>query len=271
MTSYTTAASATVPAIGPTVSSDGASGVTPASETRPCVTFRPTTPHNAAGTRTDPPVSVPMAAGTMPAATAAADEPAAEEAATADAAPAAESLEDAIRRHRRSVDQRILKNEIQRQQSRKRQEAMEQRYNERLEAMLKEASSRDGGTCCAIIDIDHFKKINDNLGHITGDRVLEALGSLLKQRLPPDTMVVRFGGEEFALLMPNCDQRAARRCAEDLRAEVEALYPAGIPITISIGLACSQDRPDMSLTQLLNLSDRALYAAKNQGRNRVCA
>ncbi len=122
-----------------------------------------------------------------------------------------------------------------------------------------------------LLDIDHFKKINDNLGHITGDRVLESLGKMLKERIPGDALAVRFGGEEFALLIPRCSQREAELCAEKLRAEVEILYPADIPITISIGLACTQNLPDISLTQLLSLSDKALYAAKNRGRNRVCA
>jgi two-component system cell cycle response regulator len=122
-----------------------------------------------------------------------------------------------------------------------------------------------------LLDIDHFKKINDNLGHITGDRVLEALGKLLKERIPNDALAVRFGGEEFALLVPRCKLRDAQTCAEQLRAEVEALCPADIPITISIGLACTQNLPDISLTQLLSLADKALYAAKDRGRNRVCA
>ncbi len=122
-----------------------------------------------------------------------------------------------------------------------------------------------------LLDIDHFKKINDNLGHITGDRVLEALGKLLKERIPPDALAVRFGGEEFALLVPRCNLKDAQGCAEHLRADVESLHPADIPITISIGLACTQNLPDISLTQLLSLADKALYAAKDCGRNRVCA
>ncbi|MCA1804407.1 MAG: GGDEF domain-containing protein, partial [Xanthomonadaceae bacterium] len=122
-----------------------------------------------------------------------------------------------------------------------------------------------------LLDIDHFKKINDNLGHITGDRVLEALGALLKESIPADAMAVRFGGEEFALLVPRCNLKCARACAEELRGAVEALYPADIPITISIGLACTHNQPELNLTQLLSQADKALYAAKDRGRNRVCA
>ncbi len=133
------------------------------------------------------------------------------------------------------------------------------------------ADRRNHPISALLLDIDHFKKINDNLGHITGDRVLEALGTLLKESIPPDAMAVRFGGEEFALLVPRCSLKRAQGCAEELRGAVEALYPADIPITISIGLACSQTQPEISLTQLLSLADKALYAAKDRGRNRVCA
>ena len=122
-----------------------------------------------------------------------------------------------------------------------------------------------------LLDIDHFKKINDNLGHITGDRVLESLGQLLLDRLPENALAVRFGGEEFALLVPCCQDTRAWRCAEGLREEIAALNPADVSVTVSIGLATNQHRPDMTLTQLLNHADKALYAAKAQGRNKVCA
>jgi two-component system cell cycle response regulator len=122
-----------------------------------------------------------------------------------------------------------------------------------------------------LLDIDHFKLINDNLGHITGDRVLETLGEVLLERLPEHALAVRFGGEEFALLIPRCPTSGARDCAEGLRREIEALQPAGVAVTVSIGLSSNQHQPDMSLTQLLSEADQALYAAKAQGRNRVCA
>ncbi len=133
-------------------------------------------------------------------------------------------------------------------------------------------ASRDHQPVAALLmDIDHFKKINDIHGHITGDRVLEALGALLRERLPEDALAVRFGGEEFALLVPRCSLHDARRCAEDLRLEVEALQPAGVPVTVSIGVATNQIGSGMRLTELIGEADRALYAAKAQGRNRVCA
>jgi len=122
-----------------------------------------------------------------------------------------------------------------------------------------------------LLDIDHFKKINDSYGHIAGDRILEALGRSLLDSLREDTLVVRFGGEEFAVLLPRCNLHDAQTRAESLRAEIEALRPAGHPITVSIGVASTGANPDITLTQLLTQADQALYTAKDRGRNRVCA
>jgi two-component system cell cycle response regulator len=133
------------------------------------------------------------------------------------------------------------------------------------------AGRSNNPVAAVLLDIDHFKKINDNLGHITGDRVLQALGDLLRERSAENTMVVRFGGEEFALLVPRCSINDGYQCADSLRAEIEALRPAGVSITVSIGLASNQLNPGMTLTQLLNHADKALYAAKAQGRNTVYA
>lgn len=133
------------------------------------------------------------------------------------------------------------------------------------------ADRRKQPVSAMLIDIDHFKKINDNYGHITGDRILEELGALLVGNLRDDTLVVRFGGEEFAVLIPRCSLAEAQKRAESLRAQVESLRPAGYPITISIGLASTAALSTPTLTQLLTLADRALYAAKARGRNQVCA
>jgi two-component system cell cycle response regulator len=122
-----------------------------------------------------------------------------------------------------------------------------------------------------LLDVDHFKRINDHLGHIAGDRVLEALGQLLLERIPQHAMAVRYGGEEFALLLPRCHINDAQQRAEELRREIQALKPRDIAITVSIGLATSQQNPSITLTQLINHADTALYAAKAKGRNKVCA
>jgi two-component system cell cycle response regulator len=133
------------------------------------------------------------------------------------------------------------------------------------------ANRNNHPVAAVLLDIDHFKRINDSRGHIAGDQVLEALGQLLLGRVPESAMTVRYGGEEFALLVPQCGVEEARRCAEGLRTEIETLRPAGVRITVSIGLASNQHSPDLTLTQLLNDADKALYMAKAGGRNQVCA
>jgi two-component system, cell cycle response regulator len=120
-----------------------------------------------------------------------------------------------------------------------------------------------------IIDIDHFKKINDNQGHLIGDRVLAALGTMLKLLLP-DAAVVRFGGEEFAVLLPKQKRNAAIQRAEAIRQGVEKLHPDKVQFTVSVGLAGNEDHPDADLNSLIGLADRALYASKAAGRNRSC-
>ena len=119
-----------------------------------------------------------------------------------------------------------------------------------------------------LIDIDHFKTINDTLGHITGDHVLAELGEKLNESFE-DGMVVRFGGEEFCILVPNNDVNQILERAENLRRDIMEMRPAKVSITISIGLASTEDHPEENLTRFLSLTDKALYAAKNAGRNRV--
>jgi two-component system cell cycle response regulator len=120
-----------------------------------------------------------------------------------------------------------------------------------------------------IIDIDHFKNINDTLGHITGDHVLAALGKTLNEFFPED-MVVRFGGEEFCVMVADTGVNAMLPRVEKLRRHIEALQPAGVDITISIGLAGSEDHPNLHISDFLMQADKALYLAKETGRNRVC-
>ena len=119
-----------------------------------------------------------------------------------------------------------------------------------------------------LLDIDHFKQINDTLGHITGDHVLAELGDKLNSSFA-DAMVVRFGGEEFCILLPNCKAETALERTETLRREIQALRPSNIEVTVSIGLVSSLDYPKTTLTRFMSMADKALYAAKENGRNRV--
>ena len=117
-----------------------------------------------------------------------------------------------------------------------------------------------------LIDIDHFKTINDSLGHITGDHVLAEMGEKLNASFK-EGMVVRFGGEEFCVMLPNLTADQMMEKAELLRSELQAMKPAGVDITVSIGLACTADHPDENLTKFLSIADKALYKAKEMGRN----
>lgn len=125
-----------------------------------------------------------------------------------------------------------------------------------------------------MIDVDHFKRVNDSHGHATGDLVLNQLTGVCASRLRQADVIGRMGGEEFAVILPETDVIQARETAERLRVAVEATpipLPQGLPLqfTISIGVA-SLDTTTPNLDTLLSRADEALYAAKHQGRNRVC-
>lgn len=130
---------------------------------------------------------------------------------------------------------------------------------------------RNQPVAALLLDIDHFKRLNDSHGHLTGDQVLEEVGALLNASVREGTLVARFGGEEFAVLLPRCRLEEAQARAEELRAGIEALRPASHIITVSVGVASTETCPEAELTALLDLADRALYTAKETGRNRVCA
>lgn len=115
-----------------------------------------------------------------------------------------------------------------------------------------------------LIDVDHFKQVNDQEGHLAGDEVLRQLGLLLQRAVRSDTAVARYGGEEFAVITPSGLAEAVG-LAERLRRAVEA----GSRVRVSIGVASFEARLDRDEPALLARADRALYAAKAGGRNRV--
>ncbi len=118
-----------------------------------------------------------------------------------------------------------------------------------------------------IIDIDHFKKVNDTYGHQTGDYVLEKMASILKLQSRKEDIAARYGGEEFVLLLPHTDISESKTIAENLRQSIAySTWEMG-QITVSIGVATFI--PTDSETTLLQKADQALYVSKEQGRNRV--
>ena len=124
-----------------------------------------------------------------------------------------------------------------------------------------------------MLDIDHFKRINDTYGHIAGDRALEGLASELKRQARAGDVLSRFGGEEFVLLMPNKSEINAKSMAERLRKAVEGLgishEGTKLRFTVSVGVSSADDCQGLPPEALLAAADKALYAAKESGRNRV--
>ncbi|WP_438767255.1 GGDEF domain-containing protein [Kushneria sp. TE3] len=122
-------------------------------------------------------------------------------------------------------------------------------------------------------DLDHFKKINDTLGHESGDVVLKTFTECLKGTLRRNDLAVRWGGEEFLIVLPQTGIEAAETLAERLRALTQAhpfqVCGQCIDVTISIGIA-EADRPMEPFTKTVRRADKALYRAKREGRNRVC-
>ncbi|MFT3735201.1 MAG: GGDEF domain-containing protein [Rhodocyclaceae bacterium] len=122
-----------------------------------------------------------------------------------------------------------------------------------------------------MLDVDHFKRINDTHGHLIGDAVLRQIATALRQRLRPSDEIGRFGGEEFCAILPETPLDKASLMAESLRALVQSqpflVDETSIHLTVSIGISTLAD--DMQSTDLYRLADEALYRAKNSGRNRI--
>ncbi|TKJ38409.1 diguanylate cyclase response regulator [candidate division LCP-89 bacterium B3_LCP] len=131
---------------------------------------------------------------------------------------------------------------------------------------------------CVMIDIDHFKKINDEYGHMQGDSVLREFAGLLKNTCREVDVPCRFGGEEFLIILPETDRRGAECMADRLRRATETMpifrvesaeLLTELKISVSVGLSAYPDPRIRSEMDMITLADEALYLAKNQGRNCV--
>nr|WP_239581565.1 diguanylate cyclase [Jeotgalibacillus terrae] len=124
-----------------------------------------------------------------------------------------------------------------------------------------------------LLDIDHFKKVNDTYGHAVGDDVLKHMVKVCQEILGPDVLFGRYGGEEFVIALRETDLKAGEQLADRLRVHVEKnpfpMEEGLLPVTLSLGVSCVLHEPDETLFQLLNQADKALYEAKRKGRNRV--
>jgi diguanylate cyclase (GGDEF)-like protein len=123
--------------------------------------------------------------------------------------------------------------------------------------------------CLMMIDVDHFKTFNDQYGHIAGDRVLVAVSEALRGYLRPTDLIARFGGDEFAVLLPGIELGQAQQTAERLRQHVAGLSPPSLSTAITISIGVSANRADDDVATLVTRADSAMYDAKDQGRNCV--
>jgi diguanylate cyclase (GGDEF)-like protein len=146
------------------------------------------------------------------------------------------------------------------------------------EAELSRSVRTRSALALAILDIDHFKRVNDTYGHLVGDRVLRAVADTIKGQSRDYDKAGRFGGEEFVLLLAHADEDDACRIAERLRARINDLVvpiddrdeAPVVQVTISIGVSALPQGTSRGLADMLTAADSALYRAKQAGRNRVC-
>jgi diguanylate cyclase (GGDEF)-like protein/PAS domain S-box-containing protein len=145
-------------------------------------------------------------------------------------------------------------------------------FFEKAELLLMAATQNNINLACIMVDIDHFKSINDRYGHATGDKVIQLVTGVLRSNARPDDLVGRYGGEEFCIILPGVDIDAAAAIAERLRARVKGSpqghFTAPVRITASFGVAVLAEHVH-NPGELISFADKALYLAKENGRNRV--
>lgn len=146
-------------------------------------------------------------------------------------------------------------------------------YNRRgfqsaVQKVLMHTARRGIEVSLVLLDIDFFKKLNDDFGHLTGDEALREIGHLLTEHATQGVVAGRYGGEEFAVLVPYATAKIAAETAERIRLEVSSLNLVGGPISASFGTATSSNAT-VGWTELFERADAALYASKRNGRNRV--
>ncbi len=147
-------------------------------------------------------------------------------------------------------------------------------FEERFEVEAQKAFFGETPLSIVMVDIDHFKKINDTLGHTEGDKVLKEIADLLKKSVRKKDTIARYGGEEFVLILPDAGLEESFMIAERIRRLVEnTTFEVGqtqLHLTVSLGIANFPSHRVRSKEDLIRIADQALYEAKRGGRNRVC-
>ena len=139
---------------------------------------------------------------------------------------------------------------------------------EQVQIGITEAQRHQTDYSMILLDIDHFKQVNDQHGHDIGDQVLKSVGEFLQEHARGDDVVARMGGEEFLILLNHCDLNSAVEKAEMLRMGIETLKPADLLVTSSFGVSQLNDEFN-SFDKLFKAADLAVYNSKNSGRNCV--
>ncbi|MFP2932058.1 diguanylate cyclase [Pyxidicoccus sp. 3LG] len=146
-------------------------------------------------------------------------------------------------------------------------------FQERLREEFRRAQRYDDALSLILLDLDHFKDVNDQYGHAAGDGVLREVAGALQRGVRETDLVARYGGEEFAVLLPRTHLTGALTVAERVRRELRALrlgVDGALRVTASLGVSSFPHRTVLSPEQLLLTADEALYQAKHEGRDRIC-
>lgn len=173
-----------------------------------------------------------------------------------------------------------LQKELDQERTRSRTDMMTKLANrtafyEALTQGIERQGDKRGGLCLMMLDIDHFKRINDNHGHLVGDRVIKFVAQTIRKSIKGRDVAARYGGEEFTLLMENTPKAGAKHVGHQIMAEIsgakllraDTKQPIGM-VTVSIGLAVYRNGEEM--LAFIDRADQALYQAKQRGRNRLC-
>jgi diguanylate cyclase (GGDEF)-like protein len=188
----------------------------------------------------------------------------------------AHAIHQALEKHQWSQEEKRLREELERLAITDELTAV---YNRRyltrtLDKECSRARRYHRDIACLMIDLDDFKKYNDMHGHLVGDVALKQVAATISQCVRESDTVVRFGGEEFVVIMPEArpdsSLQAAERIRSSIAAEKVALGESAIPITVSIGVCTSHDDHEIEPDTVLSCADAALRLAKSQGKNRVC-
>lgn len=142
--------------------------------------------------------------------------------------------------------------------------------SERLDKAVKRSNGLGLSLAILLLDIDHFKNINDNHGHQTGDEVLREFGQIIKNSIRNSDNAARYGGEEFLILLPDAGEDDALQVGERIHATLRKKHLAGVKVTVSIGIAVKSEKNRVDVDRFLKRCDEALYRAKHAGRDRSC-